>query len=86
MPPSDFHASTLFLWKYEIMYSGFKARKTLGSLLMMLYTPIKPIEMNHVNTTGANMKPTCEIVIQRSIFLLRHLNLEPYESPAEIVQ
>jgi hypothetical protein len=61
MPPRCIHPALPFLLKKWIISRGENALNMALSYLIMLYTPMTAMEINHSRNTGANMTPTLAV-------------------------
>ena len=61
IPPREIQPSLPFLLKYQYIYTGEKALKTVLSCFQMLNMPIPPIKRNQSSTMGAKSQPTLSV-------------------------
>lgn len=61
MPPRCIHPALPFLLKKWIIWRGENALNMALSYLIMLYTPMTAMEINHSRNIGANMTPTLAV-------------------------
>jgi hypothetical protein len=61
MPPRCIHPALPFLLKKWIIWRGENALNMALSYLIMLYTPMTAMEINHSRNIGANMNPTLAV-------------------------